>query len=171
MTKRTIYTPDLPAYVRSLVDKSENGLTDLEICQFIGARIKESGNKIASQTLANWRKLYPELDQAVLDVKRVVAANVETSLYKLCMGFELVDMQITENPDGTVKKVITKKQIPPNPASVFYYLGNRLPDRWHSVNRIEHSGIKDGEPIKIKNDIDISEEVKKIVSILPDVTI
>ena len=145
----TKYSPDLPDYIRSSVEKTEHGMTYKEVGELLGKKINKTGRPIDTKTLWTWRQKYPDFDQAFDDVRLEVIKKVESSLFKSCMGYTVVDTQITENPDGSKKNVETKKEIGPNVTAIIYFLGNRARKEWQSVNRVEHSG-PEGEPLTVK---------------------
>lgn len=75
------------------------------------------------------------VDQAAL--KKAIE-GVENSLLKKCLGFEYEEIhtEITKYKDGTEKTIIKTytRHVIPSDQAIFYYLGNRAPDKWQSVN-------------------------------------
>jgi hypothetical protein len=69
----------------------------------------------------------------------------ESALFKRVTGFEYEEVQTKQKGkvvngkliDGTIEKTTTKKVVPPDPASAFFYLSNRNKTRWINSMKIE----------------------------------
>lgn len=133
---------------------ARDGLTDEQIAVNAG---------IATATLYDWKKRYPEVSEALKKGKEVVDIEVENALFQKAIGFR-----------ETVKKAIKVKEtlyengkrksekehieytdeeiyIPPDTTAQIFWLKNRRPDRWRDKQDIEHSGQIGG--VTIVNDI------------------
>ena len=83
-------------------------------------------------------------------VKEEIALVVK-SLVKKCIGYEYRETTEETRVDdkgreSTVSKIVTK-QVQPSDQAIFYYLGNRDPDNWHSVNHAPEK--KDADDVKL----------------------
>lgn len=159
MGRKTKYSPKYPEQAYQLC--AEAGFNNTKLIKFFG---------ISWDTLARWKKKYPELKAMIQKGLDAFAVEVgEKSLLQLVKGGrfkeetkellfpELIKrLQKDSSLDHILPKIpkdlyvttkIVWKKIQPNPSSVFYLLGNRAPERWRSVNFVEHSG-KDGKPIE-----------------------
>jgi len=71
-------------------------------------------------------------------------AQVKNALLQRCLGREYDEVTIEKRQVGAgdVEIISTKtatKQVQPSDQALFYYLGNRDPNNWHSVNYQEKS--------------------------------
>lgn len=90
---------------------------------------------IAHKTLVEWRKRYPEIDEAIKDGKEIVDYRVENALLKVALGYTTTDVKtIISPPDKNGNRKIrvekTEKEIPPNPTAIMCWLNNRKPEQW-----------------------------------------
>lgn len=103
---------------------ARNGLTDEQIASNID---------IARPTLYEWKKKYPDINDALKRGKEVVDIEVENSLLKAAKGY-FVDEEKTYisevNGVVTKRKEITKKYIAPNTTAQIFWLKNRKPIEW-----------------------------------------
>lgn len=103
---------------------ARNGLTDEQIANNID---------IARPTLYEWKKKYPDINDALKRGKEVVDIEVENSLLKAAKGY-FVDEEKTYisevNGVVTKRKEITKKYIAPNTTAQIFWLKNRKPIEW-----------------------------------------
>lgn len=117
-----------------LRDWARNGLTDEQIAKNMG---------IATGTLYEWKKKYPEIDEALKKGKEVVDAEVENSLHRRAMGFkEIVKKAFKVKKidfDELGKKISEHEEIvladeevyvPPDTTAAIFWLKNRRPGSW-----------------------------------------
>lgn len=121
---------------------ARDGLTDDQIAHNIG---------IARNTLYEWRKRFPDIDDALKRGKVVVDIMVENALLKRALGYEYEEVvtEIREEPREGKKplqikyiKKITKKALPDTTAQIFW-LKNRRPDRWRDKHEIVDTSALD----------------------------
>jgi len=139
MGRRSKYDPDTTP--TQAYEYARDGMLNEEIAKKLG---------IAVQTLYDWIKRYPELDDAIKDGKRPVDIEVEQALLRSAVGYE-VDY-VEEELDAANKVIKSKRgatHVKPNPTSLIFWLKNRRPDKWRDKQDIEHSG-----EIKIEIDAD-----------------
>ncbi|MDK2790590.1 MAG: hypothetical protein PWP15_1097 [Methanothermococcus sp.] len=114
---------------------AKDGLTDEDIAHNMG---------ISRGTLYEWKKKYPDIDDALKTGKEVVDRKVENALFKNAMGYEYTEVKeyIEQTDDGKTKKRIEKttKHIPANTTAQIFWLKNRKPKQWRDKQDIEHSG-------------------------------
>ena len=91
---------------------ARDGLTDKQIAHNMG---------ISRKTLAEWKKKYAPIGDALKKGKEVVDIEVENALYKSATGFV--------GPDG--------KYYPPNTTAQIFWLKNRKPAQWRSLDAKE----------------------------------
>ncbi|EAC2921707.1 helix-turn-helix domain-containing protein [Listeria monocytogenes] len=122
---------------------ARDGLIDDQVAAKIG---------IARQTLYEWKKKYPVIDDALKRGKEVVDRHVESCLLKNATGYtytEDVPMRIKEKyydeKDRLCEKekvivVQVNKQKPAETVAQIFWLKNRKPENWRDKQNIEHSG-------------------------------
>ncbi|HBH17902.1 MAG TPA: hypothetical protein DDX14_02980, partial [Cyanobacteria bacterium UBA9579] len=110
-----------------------DGLIDEEIAGKLG---------IATSTLYEWKKKYPEFSESIKKSKKVVDYQAEQRLFSRVMGYDYEEVQTeilaikTITKDGEtieqhpikIKKI--KKHIPPDVAACFIWLKNRKKNKW-----------------------------------------
>lgn len=128
--------------LKAIYELAKQGCTDEEIGKAIG---------ICKDTFIKHKStFFDELKKGRDEGLPINIASVENALLRKCRGFEYEE--ITEEPVWLVKDGypaihedkqmrITKrvrKFVPPSDSAIFYYLGNRAPDKWKSVNYTKH---------------------------------
>lgn len=100
---------------------ARDGLTDEQLAQKMG---------IATGTLYEWKKSYPEISDALKRGKEVVDIEVENALLKRALGYDYTEerVEISEK-DGRKVTQITKHIAADTTAQIFW-LKNRRPDKW-----------------------------------------
>lgn len=118
------------------------GWTDRQVADFLG---------ITKMAIEKWKKL-TEFSLPLKDWKKDADAKVEKSLYKRALGYAYRDRilepeqtivykdgqrtSLTYNHDKMVVTKITKKQMPPDPTSMIFWLKNRQPDKWRDTKEV-----------------------------------
>lgn len=132
---------------------ARDGLTDEMIAQKIG---------IATGTLYEWIKKYPEFAEALKRGKAPVDTEVENKLLQRARGYEYDEITKERLPQYDANgdligyameetKRVTKQVLPDTTAQIFW-LKNRRPDMWR--DRREVKGELEGSiPVVIKDDI------------------
>lgn len=124
---------------------ARDGLTDADICNNLD---------VGKDAFIEYKKLYPELVDALKTSKEEADIIVENSLYKRATGYEYEE--VTQEPlynlatgepllneDGTPKIAVTKivrKQVAPDTTAQIFWLKNRKKVEWRDKQDIEHSG-------------------------------
>lgn len=128
---------------------AESGMNNDQIAIAIG---------IASSTLYEYQKDWPEFSEALKAGKVDPDDEIEASLFLRAKGFsrKTIKQAIV---DGGLVDVEEEKYFPPDPVSGIFWLCNRRKKRWRHVSHIEHSG-PDGGPIETS---DVSKEERDVV--------
>lgn len=132
-----------------------DGYTDKQICEALGT---------SQDTFCKYKRLKPELVEALKIDREIADLTVENSLYKRATGCTIVETieevygsptnELDENgkrkirADKIHRKTITR-EIPPDPTSGFFWLQNRSPQKWRDRKNIEITG-KDGGPVEAR---------------------
>lgn len=144
------YREDYPL-IAAVIMRKDGTLKDLE-----------EAFSVSPQTIFNWQEQYPEFAEACRESKTLTNAKAENSLKKRVCGYEVEETKTTsfKTKSGEVVTKIekTKRHIPPDPTSIFFWLQNCAKDDWRNVSRHEITG-KDGAPLR-------SEAVQQI-ALLP----
>ena len=104
---------------------ARDGLTDEQIAKNIGIR---------RETVIQWKKLYPNISNAIKRGKEVIDIEVENSLFKRAMGYEyeeiktVIEQDIEGNKKTKVEKI--KKHVLPDVTAQIFWLKNRKPIKW-----------------------------------------
>ena len=90
---------------------------------------------ISHRVLIEWRKKYPQINEAIKEGKEVVDYKVENALLKVALGYTTVETKVIIGPpdkNGNRKERIEKvhKELPPNPTAIMCWLNNRKPENW-----------------------------------------
>ena len=111
---------------------AEKGATDSQVAQLCG---------ISLTTLYEWKKRYPEFTDAIARAKNKADDLVESALHRSAVGFEYDEVSETSVADNANKKairrVVTKKFVPPNPQAAMSWLRNRRPEKWNDTMKID----------------------------------
>jgi transposase-like protein len=130
--RSTKYNPDITPQLAK--QYAREGLIDKEIAPRLG---------ITTSTLYEWKKKYPEFSDALKHGKEFIDSQVEDSLLKRALGYEIVEEEFKRvvGPLGVkqirVKKV--RKHIPPDVAAAIIWLKNRQSKRWR--DKVDEHGI------------------------------
>ena len=89
---------------------------------------------VAEGTFNNWCTLHSEIREAIKKGEEVCIYEVENSLYKAAIGYDVVETEQIETitPDGltTTSKRARKRHIPPSIGAICFILKNRRSSKW-----------------------------------------
>lgn len=143
---------------------ARDGLTDEEIAKNIG---------ISRSTLAEWKKKYPDISDALKKGKEIVDTEVENSLLQRAKGYnakvrKTFKLKKIEYDSITGKKVKEEEvleqaedevHIPADVTAIIFWLKNRLPEKWKD-RRVDASEIdEDTEGMIILAQQEFEEEM------------
>lgn len=120
---------------------ARNGLTEEQIASNCG---------VTRLSLYNWRKKYPEIQNALRKGKEVIDLQVENALLKAAMGYDYVE----EYVDSNGVKRANKKHMPPNVLALIFWLKNRKPEQWRDRR---DDNVIDVTPVVIKDDVKVDD--------------
>ena len=137
---RIYYNPkETPKKAKELAAK---GLLDKDIAKALG---------ISVPTLKLWRKKHPELNEAMKEGKIVPDDQVEASLFKKAMGYEVEEKEYDVEGDKKILKRTKTKHISPSDVAIIFWLKNRRPEEWRDKKEVNITDQK--EIIKRKAEI------------------
>lgn len=103
------------------------GLNQNELCQKIG---------ISRGQFIKWKKIYPEIAEAVKTSKEIVDYEVENALLKAALGYKKKSIKVTIGKkivNGEIFEVLketTTEEVGPNVTACMAWLNNRKHDQW-----------------------------------------
>lgn len=112
--------------LKLLQEWGKNGLTNSQIAKNMG---------VSERTLYGWLKRYEALSDNLNNGKALADREIENSLYKRALGYEIQEEKITiEELNGVVKKKkqIIKKHVPGNVTAQIFWLKNRKSKEWRN---------------------------------------
>lgn len=125
---------------------ARDGLTDEQIAHNIGINVA---------TIYEWKKRFPEIDNALKKGKEVVDIQVENALLKRALGYEYEETKVIVEADGKKRVERVKKHVLPDVTAQIFWLKNRRPDKWRDRQDIYHDGSMG---VTIIDDIDDGTE-------------
>ena len=96
---------------------AREGLTDEQIAKNIGINIG---------TLYEWKRKYPQINEALKKGKAIIDNEVEEALIKSALGYDYTE---TTREFGEITKTV-EKHVQPNVTALIFWLKNRRPDLW-----------------------------------------
>lgn len=107
---------------------AREGYKDEEIADMMGIHVG---------TLYSWKNKYSDINNALKKGKEIIDGEVEEALIKSALGYTVHEKKITELPDGTYKKELSEKHIPPNVTALIFWLKNRRSKSWRDKQKEE----------------------------------
>jgi len=140
ITKKKI-TPRKVGSGRPSVYRKEhvNLVYDLALAGFTNEQMAECF-VVSTTTLENWRKKNVEFLGAMRRGKLEADARVARSLYQRAIGVTVTEYRDSEDMEGNVSTLKTRKELPGDVGAQKFWLKNRIPDKWR-----ENIGITDGQ--------------------------
>lgn len=106
-------------------------------------------------TLMDWRNAYPEFDAAWWEGGAVADARVARAVYKRAVGYSHKAVKMFFNRDnGSIIEHEYTERYPPDTAAGTYWLNNRQPGLWKSVNSTALTGA-DGKDLATPPSINV----------------
>lgn len=118
----------------------EDNLMLLECWARDGYTFQDIANRIGigHSTLRDWRRNYPEIENALKKGREVIDYKVENALLKSALGYKTREVKVTTiMRRGVVVETQTEtldKEQAPNVSAIQCWLYNRLPKKWKNMN-------------------------------------
>lgn len=137
MARPSKYFTTVAPKLETIKGWARNGLSNEQIARNLG---------VAESTFYEYKKQYPELEEALRRGVEDAIMEVENALFKSACGFYYDEEVAFKN--GTVTKVT--KYCKPNTTSMIFFLKNKAPDKWrdrqeHDINANVSQVIFEGE--------------------------
>lgn len=131
---------------------ARDGLSEEQIAHNMG---------IVRATLAEWKKKFPSLLDAIKKGKEVVDREVENAMLKRALGYEYDEVTrepVTDKDTGITEMRVTKrvtKQIVPDVTAQIFWLKNRKPAEYRDKHDVEFKGEL---PVILRDDIGVDSK-------------
>lgn len=137
---------------------ARDGLTEEDIAHNMG---------IKRQTLYEWKKKHPDIDDALKRGKAVIDMKVENALLRRALGYQYNEdtYEWVQDMSGESEFKITKrvvKEVHPDTGAAIFWLKNRQPDVWRKESEIKDNQTK-AQTSKIKADTELTKERTKLL--------
>lgn len=109
---------------------ARDGLTYEQIAKNMG---------INRETLNRWKKLYPNISNALKKGRQVVIRELENALIKRAKGYEYEEIVHEQNENGLFVRKATK-QMAPDTTALIFALKNMDPEHWRDKRETQLSG-------------------------------
>ena len=119
------------AYAKQAEKLCQLGATDEDLADFFGVSIR---------TIERWRVEYVGFCRAVKNGKDAADDAVERSLFKRAMGYTFDSEKIFHH-EGKIVRAQTREHVPPDTASIIFWLKNRRKDVWRDKQDIDHTHV------------------------------
>lgn len=107
---------------------ARDGLTDEQIAHNMG---------IASSTLYDWKKRYPEISEPLKRGKAVVDRQVENALLRRALGYKYKEIKEKIEGNAIIERTVTRKEVVPDVTAQIFWLKNRKPGDWRDKRESE----------------------------------
>lgn len=112
---------------------------------------------VSSYTFYEWKKKFPEMDEALSAAKEVADERVVNALYQNAIGFKYKEEVVTNKGDVVEVERFSK----PNVSAQIFWLKNRRQDEWRDNKNLDVSGSLENEVIFVGFEDEDDKEVKE----------
>jgi hypothetical protein len=135
------YTKYVKPYLEDIKEWIRTGETQTTIYKKLG---------IGETSWYAFKKKYSALEDAITQGKQNLTEHIESSLYKRCMGYEVVETKTVTGKDTRTEK--TTKHIPPSDTAIIFTLCNMKPEKWRRSDKDENSQKENTLKIEFSDD-------------------
>lgn len=155
MSRKSKYRSTWPNRVRKM---AEAGCIEQDMAAELGVHYS---------TFSQYKKRYPELEEAIIEGTRVANKAVESSLYRRALGYEYeeVTTEVYEDDNGKKRKHVKKttKRVVEDTKACELWLMNKDPENWRRRKDVNHTGsidsvIRRGPPVLSFEDMEPEAE-------------
>ena len=139
MAKWDLIAEQLPAITKM----AREGNTETEIIEYL---------KIGRKTFYSYKKLHPELQEALNEGYRTSLEKVEAALYKAALGYTYEE--VTHERDRLGDMVETKrvlKEVQPNVSAIMNILKNKRTEDWNVADRVDVAAEVKSHSVDLSN--------------------
>ena len=117
----------------------EEGETDMSIAQQLG---------VSRRQYSYWKQHYSELGEIYNYANIVMCSKVQNALFKSACGFTALEKSTKKKNGVVVEESETEKYYAPNTTAAMFFLANRDPEHWRSIQHVQIANIQ-------KNDFNV----------------
>jgi hypothetical protein len=154
----TVYRDNYPAIAQGMC---ELGATDEQIAKALN---------VCVATLHNWMNTKPDFLEAFKVGKAPNDDRTERTLYQRAMGYSYETEKVF-NYKGEIVRAKVTEHVPPDVASLIFWLKNRRPDVWRDRKDVEFGGKVTLESAALSLLDDVAEEAEQAGAPLIDADI
>ena len=145
MDRKEKYEKEIKPRLEEIAADAKNGLSDQQIAENLGFKNRK--------TLWEYKKEFPELEEALRIGKDEADKHIENAVYKNAAGYDYIDQVVVSkkiveyNEQGkkvkeTVEPIIVEisKHRPAELGASIFWLTNRKPEKWKNTQSIKHEG-------------------------------
>lgn len=150
MARLTKYDDKRTPYLSKML--ARKGLVDREIAEVMEINIS---------TLNRWKTLHPKFKDSLKEGKEASDAEVEDSLYKKAIGYEVTKKIIEKDAEGKIiKKRIERWKVAPDITAMIFWLKNRQPGKWRDQKQVE--AVVQFKKVQELSDDELDNEIKRL---------
>jgi hypothetical protein len=161
--RKSKYRPEFLERAKAL---AAAGATDWQISRDLGTN---------RTTLWNWGAAHPEFLDAIRQSKTLSDERMERSLYERGIGYSFDAVKVFM-PAGSKEPVYAPytEHVPPDPASMIFWLKNRRPDRWRERNEAafllppELAGVVQRVIEGVRGRLSAESSARPLIDVSPD---
>lgn len=125
MAKWDLIREQLP----TITKMTREGNSETEIIEYL---------KISRNTFYQYKKLHPELQQALDEGYRTSLEKVEAALFKSALGYSYDEVTLERDRDGEmVETKRVTKEVQPNVSAIMNILKNKRTTEWNVADKID----------------------------------
>lgn len=128
--KKGRYRKEMPVELLEAGEKNPYFYTDKEIAKVLG---------VSQSSVSRWKNAHPEFKKACDELKDQRNILVENSLLKKALGYQYEEVKVVQNPDGSTRREITSKHVPPSDTACIFWLKTKAPNDWRDVQEHVHT--------------------------------
>lgn len=137
---------DKDTFPRLAEGLARDGANDADIAARLG---------ISESTFYNYTKKYPEFREAIKEGRKPINYEIENKLLQRARGYQFTEKHVTKRNGKIIEEKEVTKEIPPDNASIFFFLKNKLPSKWRDKQTVGHEldGLSDADLTKVINSL------------------
>ncbi len=136
-----------------------DGLTDKEVAKQM---------HVADSTFREWKKRFPELQEAVQMSKEYADRKVENALFKRALGYDYTETKVTESTKDGTKVETTTRHMAPDVTAQIFWLKNRKRAEWRDKVEREQNITFESDGFLEALRIDVKETFRNAADIVEE---
>lgn len=110
---------------------------------------------ISEGTFYTYTKKYAEFRDAIKEGRKPINYEIENKLLQRARGYKYTEVHVTKRNGKIIEEKEVTKEIPPDNASIFFFLKNKLPSKWRDKQVVGHEleALSDADLTKVINSL------------------